>query len=191
MSERVSDISLGSDLATEDSTVASDSENNDTSQLEEAEDALESDGTATDGEWLPQPKKTGKQVIHSDPESEDGDKSSANRIAKSSEKTKGKAIDRQSDVLKMSKNARSSGGKKTPRVVPLPSHDVSVVYTPVIRPKGRDSERLSDDSDDSEPQSTHGVTRTEGEGNSDAPIVKKKKRFEKSRFPGSDTHSLN
>ncbi|KAG8951446.1 hypothetical protein FRC00_007255 [Tulasnella sp. 408] len=176
MSERFSDASLGSDLATEDSSVASDSEANDSSQLEEAEDALESDGTATDGEWLPPPKKTGKQVIHSDPESEDGDKSSANHISKSSEKTKGKVIDRQSDVLKVSKNARSSGGKKAPRVVPLPSHDVSVVYTPVIRPKGRDSERLSDESEDSEPQSTHGVTGTGGEGNSDAPIVKKKKR---------------
>ncbi|KIO27848.1 hypothetical protein M407DRAFT_22898 [Tulasnella calospora MUT 4182] len=193
-SERVSDASLGSELATEGSTVASDSETNDASQLEEAEGASESDGTATDGEWLPPPKTPGNQVIHSDPESEDEDKSSANHISsvpKSSEKTKGKAIDRQSDVLKVSKNARSSGGKKTPRLVPLPSHDVSVVYTPVIRPKGRDSERLSDESDDSEPHNMHGVTGTEGEGNLEAPIVKKKKRFEKSGSPRSDIHPLD
>ncbi|KAG8966272.1 hypothetical protein FRC05_002731 [Tulasnella sp. 425] len=181
-SERASDASMNSDLLTEGSTAASksDSEANDSSYLEDGVDESASDDTATDDEWTS--KRAGKQVIHSDPESEGENKNSVASASKGStqglsEKTKGKATERESDVLKAARNARSSGGKKTPRVVPLPRYDVSVVYTPVVKSKSRDSEEVADEHDDDEPQNGRGTNESGDEGSPDAPVIKKK-RFE-------------
>lgn len=173
---------MNSDLLTEGSTAASksDSEANDLSYLEDGVDESASDDTATDDEWTS--KRAGKQVIHSDPESEGENKNSVTSASKDSsrglsEKRKGKGTEKESDVLKAARNARSSGGKKTPRVVPLPRYDVSVVYTPVVKSKSRDSEEVADEHDDDEPQNGRGTNESGDESSPDAPVIKKK-RFE-------------
>ncbi|KAG8985044.1 hypothetical protein FRB90_004979 [Tulasnella sp. 427] len=147
-SERISDVSLGS-VVTEGSTAASGSEHEESFELEDDEDGSNSDGTATDGEWAPKPKKAGKR-IESGPESGYSDNdyakkgSSKHPKQQSSKAGKGKA--KESDVLKTSNNAKSSGGKKAPRVVPLSSYDLSVVQTPVVRHNARETNGSMDES---------------------------------------------